>query len=32
TFDALLAQSGTDIVTLIGQFMNSPEYLARFMA
>ncbi|MFZ6708303.1 DUF4214 domain-containing protein, partial [Undibacterium sp. TC9W] len=32
TFDALLAQSGTDVVTLIGQFINSPEYLARFMA
>ncbi|BBB67568.1 hypothetical protein UNDYM_3315 [Undibacterium sp. YM2] len=31
TFDALLAQSGTDVVTLIGQFINSPEYLARFM-
>ncbi|MFZ6781061.1 DUF4214 domain-containing protein, partial [Undibacterium sp. Ji83W] len=32
TFDALLSQSGTDVVTLIGQFINSPEYLARFMA
>ncbi|MFZ6872264.1 DUF4347 domain-containing protein [Undibacterium sp. Di27W] len=32
TFDHLLAQSGTDVVTLIGQFINSPEYLARFMA
>ncbi|MFZ6777240.1 Ig-like domain-containing protein [Undibacterium sp. Ji83W] len=31
TFDALLSQSGTDVVTLIGQFINSPEYLARFM-
>ncbi|MBI3729453.1 MAG: DUF4214 domain-containing protein, partial [Burkholderiales bacterium] len=31
TFDTLLAQSGTDMVTLIGQFINSPEYLARFM-
>ncbi|MFZ6659048.1 DUF4214 domain-containing protein, partial [Undibacterium sp. TJN19] len=32
TFNQLLAQSGTDTVTLIGQFINSPEYLARFMA
>ncbi len=31
TFDTLLSQSGTDMVTLIGQFINSPEYLARFM-
>ncbi|MFZ6770888.1 DUF4214 domain-containing protein, partial [Undibacterium sp. Di26W] len=31
TFNALLAQSGVDAVTLIGQFINSPEYLARFM-
>ncbi|WP_162059512.1 DUF4347 domain-containing protein [Undibacterium sp. KW1] len=31
TFDTLLSQSGTDVVTLIGQFINSPEYLARFI-
>ena len=31
TFDALLAQGNTDVVSLIGQFLNSPEYLARFM-
>ena len=31
SFDALLAQGNTDVVTLIGQFLNSPEYLARFM-
>ena len=31
TFNALLAQGNTDVVTLIGQFLNSPEYLARFM-
>ncbi len=32
TFDALLGQAGTDVVTLIGQFINSPDYLARFIA
>jgi len=31
TFDSSLAQQGSDMVTLIGQFLNTPEYVARFM-
>jgi hypothetical protein len=31
TFDQLLNQPQTDIVTLIGQFIHSDEYIGRFM-